>query len=124
MSLSIVRGSRICLLVLIALVAILSVRVAGYSVARADDPVPTYYFSAVVGTGPTLASYWGVDTGLTQGAYHIYKIINVQGNPLHSEQRIRGVGPDGDGDYKLMLFPLQPGGEDDLPLAFFYVSGL
>lgn len=115
--------SRIFLLALLALVAISSLRIADSGVARADDPVPTYYFSAG-GSAPALASYWVVDTKLTQGSYHIFKVISVQGNPAHSEQWVTGSGPNGDGNYRLMLLPIMPVGEEDLPLAFFYVSGL
>jgi hypothetical protein len=111
-----------CLLALLVVVAILSLRVADCGVARADDPVPTYYFSAVLGTAPPLATCWVVDTGLTQGSYHIFKVINVLGNPEHSEQRIRGFGPDGYGDYIMGI--LVPAGDDPLAIGYFYVSGL
>lgn len=114
---------RICLLVLLALVAISSLRITAGGVARAQDPVPTYYFSAS-GSGTALANYWVVDTKQTQGSYRIFKAITVQGNPTHTEQWVTGVGPNGDGRYKLLIAPIQPGGEDDLPLAYFYVSGL
>jgi hypothetical protein len=123
MGIGIVKMSRMRLFMLLAVVAILSVQVADYGVARATDPVPTYYFSTAVGTGPTLASVWAVDTGLTLDSYRIFKVINVQGNPEHSEQRIRGLGPNGYGDYTLMAYVIAPGGDDDLE-AYIFVSGL
>lgn len=119
----IVFASRVCVLALLALLAISSLRIVDSGVARADDPIPTYYFSAN-GSAPALASYWVVDTKQTQGSYHIFKVINPQSNPEHSELFVTGSGPNGDGSYKLMLFPIMPVGEEDLPLAFFYVSGL
>jgi hypothetical protein len=114
---------RLCLLALLALVALSSLHYAGNGVARADDPVPTYYVSVTSGTTTPLATCWVVDTRQTQGSYHIYKVINVQNTPSHSELRVAGSGPNGNGDYIMFICPIQPGGEDDLPLAYFYVSG-
>ena len=114
---------RICLLVLLVLVAISCFRIADCGVARAQDPIPTYYLSAG-GSAPAIAALWVVDTKLTDGSYHIFKVVTVQGNPVHTELWATGSGPSGDGHYKLLIAPIQPGGEDDLPLAYVYVSGL
>jgi hypothetical protein len=124
MRLNVLFVSRFCLLALLALVAITSLRFADSGVARADDPVPTYYFSATSGALTTVGTYWAVDTKQSYGSYRIFKIISVQGNPQHLVQQVNGTGPNGNGDYSLLICPIQPGGEDDLPLAYFYVSGL
>jgi hypothetical protein len=115
---------RLCLLALLALVALSSLHYAGSGVARAQTPIPTYYFSATSGSTTPLATCWAVDTKQTQGSYHVYKIISVENTPAHSELRVNGSGPNGSGDYIMFICPIQPGGEDDLPLAYFYVSGL
>jgi hypothetical protein len=125
MRLGIVFAGKVCLLVLLAMVAVLSLRFADNGVARAQDPVSTYYFSATSGTTTPLATCWAVDTKQTQGSYRIFKVIAAPSTtPTHSEQRVTGSGPNGSGDYIMFICPIQPGGEDDLPLAYFYVSGL